>query len=108
MCGSAEDADPAAGVFDHREYLQAGAVQGEGFEEVAVPISVNSLTASGLSSVQPFKTGISWQSRTSPSTTCASSISPRTPARSWAATLCGWSGNAIPSSWRTRRPELTN
>ncbi|WP_158854883.1 hypothetical protein [Saccharothrix deserti] len=33
--GGADDADPAAAVFDDREYVQAGAAQGEGLEEVA-------------------------------------------------------------------------
>ncbi|MEV1120252.1 hypothetical protein AB0I91_34820 [Actinosynnema sp. NPDC049800] len=33
--GATEDADPAAGVLDHREHVEAGVVQGGGLEEVA-------------------------------------------------------------------------
>jgi hypothetical protein len=33
--GGVEDSDPAAGVFDDREYVQARAGQGAGLEEVA-------------------------------------------------------------------------
>ena len=35
VCGGAEDADPAAGVFDDREHVQAGAAQRAGLEVVA-------------------------------------------------------------------------
>ncbi|WP_158853336.1 hypothetical protein [Saccharothrix deserti] len=35
MRGGAEDADPAAGVLDDGEHVQAGTAQGGGLEEVA-------------------------------------------------------------------------